>query len=43
MNKAFTIPCITKGDVKSERWAVRLDLVPSANAKRKMVQNLQRS
>jgi hypothetical protein len=40
MNKAFTIPCITKDDVKSGRWAVKLEPVPSANAKRKMVQNL---
>jgi hypothetical protein len=34
------ISCITKDDVKSGRWAVKLELVLSANAKRKMDQNL---
>jgi hypothetical protein len=35
MNKAFTRPCITKDDVKSGRWAVKLELVPSAKCQRK--------
>ena len=40
MNKAFTIPCITKDDVKSGQWGVERELVPSANTKREMVQSL---
>jgi hypothetical protein len=40
MNKAFTMPCMTKDDVKNRQWGVKPELAPSANTKRKMVQSL---